>query len=55
MGEMGAVFNKVAANGKLSAEELNMLTDRGVPALQMLADATGKTGEEVRKLSLIHI
>lgn len=49
MGEMGAVFNKVAANGKMSAEELNMLTDRGVPALQLLADATGKTVEEVRK------
>lgn len=49
MDEMGMVFNKVAANGKLSAEELNMLTDRGVPALALLAKSTGKTVEEVRK------
>lgn len=48
MNEMGSVFNKVAANGKMSAEELNMLTDRGIPALQLLADASGKTVEEVR-------
>lgn len=49
MNEMGMVFGKVAANGKLSAEELNMLTDRGIPALSLLAKASGKTVEQVRK------
>ncbi len=49
MDEMGAVFNKVAANGKLSAEELNMLTDRGIPALSLLAKASGKTVEQIRE------
>ena len=49
MSEMGAVFNKVAANGKVSAEEMNMLTDRGIPLLSLLAKTTGKTVEEIRK------
>lgn len=50
MTEMGSIFNKVAANGKLSAEEMNQLSDRGIPILQLLADTTGKTTEEVRDL-----
>lgn len=48
MDEMGSIFNKVATNGKISAEEINQLSDRGIPAVQLLAKATGKSMEEVR-------
>ena len=48
MGEMGAIFNKVATNGKMSAEELNQLSDRGIPVMQLLAKATGQSMDEVR-------
>lgn len=50
MEEIGSIFNKVAANGKLSGDELNQLSDSGIPILQMLSDSTGKSTEEVRKL-----
>lgn len=50
MDEIGAIFNKIAANGKITGEELNQLSDSGIPILQMLADSTGKSTEEVRKL-----
>ena len=47
---MGAIFNKVAAAGKMTGEELNQLTDAGIPMLQLLADNLGKTTEEVRDM-----
>ena len=49
MDEMGSIFNKVATNGKVSAEEINQLSDRGIPAVQLLAKATGKSMDEVRE------
>ena len=48
MGEMGSIFNKVAANGKISAEEMNQLADRGIPVFQLLAETTGMSMAEVR-------
>ena len=50
MTEMGAIFNKVAAGGKMTGEELNQLTDSGIPILQLLGDTLGKSTEEVRDL-----
>src|SRR5690606_32442220 len=50
MSEMGSIFNQVAANGTLQAEELNRLTDRGVPALQLLSEHLGVTVSDVREL-----
>lgn len=50
MDEIGAIFNKVAASGKLTGQELNQLSDSGIPVLQLLADSTGKSVEEVKKL-----
>jgi|GEM_PF-6840197 len=50
MEDMGSIFNKIAANGKISGEELNQLSDSGIPVLQMLADSTGKSTEKVREL-----
>lgn len=48
--EMGMVFNKVMANGKMSAEEWNMLTDRGVDVFGALRKETGKTNEELLQM-----
>lgn len=48
MDEMGQIFNKVAAKGKMSGEELQQLSERGVPAVQLLSEATGKSMEEVQ-------
>ena len=47
---MGAIFNKVAAAGKMTGEELNQLTDSGIPMLQLLGKTLGKSTEEVRDL-----
>ena len=50
MGEMGAIFNKVAASNRLSMGEVNQLADRGVPIMQMLAEQFGKTTAEMVKM-----
>lgn len=48
MDEMGSIFNKVAANGKVSTEEMNQLADRGIPIWQLLAKETGMSMTELR-------
>lgn len=48
MQSMGSILNKVATNGKMSAEELNQLADAGIPALSLLSKSTGKSMEEMR-------
>lgn len=50
MGEMGAIFNKVAAGNRLSMEEVNQLSDRGIPILQFLAKQFGVTALEAREM-----
>lgn len=50
MEDMGAIWNKVSANGKVTAQELNQLADAGVPALQWLSDSYGKSTEEMQKM-----
>lgn len=49
MGEMGSIFNKVAANGKVTTEEMNQLADRGIPIWQLLSKETGMSMDELRK------
>lgn len=51
MGEMGSIFNKVMTGGKIQAEELNQLGDRGVAVTQALADYMGVAQDEVRDLA----
>ncbi|PAE20497.1 hypothetical protein CHH80_10820 [Bacillus sp. 7504-2] len=51
MSDMGAIFNKVTTSGKIQAEELNQISDRGIPIFQMLADEIGVTATEIRKLA----
>lgn len=50
MEEMGSIVNKVQAKGKAQMEDLNRLTERGIPILQMLADEYGVTAEEMSKM-----
>lgn len=40
-------LQKMGNSGKVSMENLRMLTDRGIPALEIFAEATGKTTAEV--------
>ena len=48
--DMSSIFGKVAAANRLSMAEVNQLSDRGVPIMQMLADQYGVTAEEARKM-----
>ncbi|WP_104087262.1 tape measure protein [Arthrobacter sp. GMC3] len=50
MDEMGSIFNKVAAGGKVTTEVINQLQDRGVPAFDLLAKSMGKTVPEIQAL-----
>lgn len=50
MEEMGSIINKVQAKGKAQMEDLNRLTERGIPIMQMLADEYGVTAEEMSKM-----
>src|SRR5690606_36706287 len=51
LGEMGAIWTKVAAGGRIQGEEIAQLGDRGIPILQLLADEMDTTVEGVRDLS----
>jgi tape measure domain-containing protein len=48
--DMGAIFGKVAATGKLQGDELMQLSERGIPALSFLAKHFGTTNEEAQKM-----
>lgn len=50
MRDMGSIFNQVAAGNRLTMEEVNRLTDRGIPILQFLAKELGVTALEVKDL-----
>lgn len=43
------IFSKIQSNGKITGEEIARMGDLGINAVQMLADASGKTGAEIRK------
>lgn len=51
LGEMGPIFNKVQTSQKAYTENLNQLSDRGIPIYQWLADEAGVTAEEVKKMA----
>ena len=50
MGEMGAIWSKAAATGKVGGEIMAQIGERGIPILQMLADHYGVTAEEASKM-----
>lgn len=44
-------LGQMRQKGRLQAEEMNQLVERGIPAWEILSKAIGKTVEETRKLS----
>jgi tape measure domain-containing protein len=42
---------QMSAKGKVSAEEMNQLAERGIPAWEIMAEATGKSVQELMKMS----
>lgn len=51
MGDMGAIFNKVAGTGKIQGEVIAQLGERGIPILQLLADEMGVSADQVADLA----
>ena len=47
MEDVGLIFGSVAARGKLQGDDMLQLMSAGVPVLQLLAEETGKTSQEV--------
>lgn len=50
MEEMGSIINKVQAKGKAQMEDLNRLTERGIPIMQWLADEYGVTADAMSEM-----
>ena len=50
LNEMGAIFNKIAAQNRIQGDELNQLADAGIPVLQLLGEQMGVTAAEVRDM-----
>jgi tape measure domain-containing protein len=50
LGEMGSIFGKVAAGNRMMTEEMNQLSDRGIPVLQWLQEEYGVTADEAREM-----
>jgi tape measure domain-containing protein len=42
---------QMSAKGKVSAEEMNQMAERGIPAWELLSEATGKSVRDLMKLS----
>ncbi|ADD81132.1 tail length tape measure protein [Rhodococcus phage ReqiPine5] len=51
LGDMGAIFNKVAASNKIQGDVIAQLSDAGIPVVQLLGKELGKTSEEVLALA----
>lgn len=50
MEEMGSIINKVTAKGVAQMDDMNRLTERGIPILQWLADEYGVTADAMSKM-----
>ncbi|MGH9768761.1 MAG: tape measure protein [Blastocatellia bacterium] len=51
LGGIVTALGQMRANTRVSAEEMNQLTQRGIPAWELLAQKIGKSVAETRKLS----
>ena len=49
LGTMATAFGRIQSNGRASMEEINMMIDQGFNPLNIIAEQTGETMEEVRK------
>lgn len=50
LADIGGIYQKVAAQGKLSGEQLAQLSDRGINALSVLSEYLGKSQADVRDM-----
>ncbi len=50
LGDLSAIWAKVAASGKLSGEQVAQFTDRGINAVATLSTYLGKTTDEVSQM-----
>ena len=50
LGDLSSIWAKVAANGKLSGEQVAQFTDRGINAISALSTYLGKSSDEVSKM-----
>lgn len=50
LNEAGMIFQKVWSSGRVTMDEINQVTYRGLPILQLLADQYGVTAAEMRKM-----
>ena len=48
---IATAYQQMSAKGKIQAEEMNQLLERGIPAWDMLAKATGKSKAELMDMS----
>ena len=49
LGTMATAFGRIQSNGRASMEEINMMIDQGFNPLNIIAEKTGESMEEVRK------
>lgn len=49
LGTMATAFGRIQSNGRASMEEINMMIDQGFNPLNIIAEKTGETMEDVRK------
>lgn len=47
LNSVSVALQKMSNSGKVSMENIRMLTDRGIPALEIFADATGKSVSDI--------
>ena len=50
LGDLSSIWAKVAANSKLSGEQVAQFTDRGINAISVLSTYLGKSSDEVSKM-----
>ncbi|MGY1896204.1 tape measure protein [Nocardia gipuzkoensis] len=50
LGDMGSILNKVTTSGKAYTDDLNQLSDRGIPIFQWLQAEYGKSAEGLSKM-----
>lgn len=50
LGEMGGIINKVTTSGKVYTENLNQLSERGLPIFQWLQDEYGVSADRLRDM-----
>lgn len=50
LGDIGSIFQKVAAQGKLTGETLAQMSDRGINGLSVLSEYLGKSQADVREM-----